>query len=562
MDALYVDIDTRDLTSTSFTSSLLDDQLRQAESVPVLDEQGRPWAQRFAPPPSHKPALATYAGRAWAAGDVAYTKGCVLAVTGSNSIEGAGTDWPANFAGRLLYIAGAARPYNIVAVDTINQFLTLDRPVGDILPKFSLYAIRATNIDRRLIFYSEPGEMESWPPWNSVAIPDDDDEVVALVRHQQALCVIGRRHIYRLVVRSDPALDGNMFLMAYRGAVGHRVVAQAEGVIYCLDESGIHAYDGNESTEPISYPIQTVFVPDGLSTTLNLDWESDRQRLWHASVDPTRTVIRWFVDLIGKESLTHALCYNYRSKTWWFEQYPFEVTSACTGTVGHRRTIAGANLRRVFALGEGTTDVVAGSGSLRGTVSRATSISLEDDAASFPATLAGTPVAILEGTGKGQTAIIVTNTATTLTLLDPWDTNPDDTSVYQIGGVEWEWHSGWLDVTPSEESTFRDVVLSYNPVDSDTTVSAELIYDYDSRSVSWGTNWSADGVRCLDGDTEFTFDLAGARPSAGLRLFRGQTHHTTYDYGPSYMQLQMRGVTNLDVVRVYRITLSGASNEE
>jgi len=43
-------------------------------------------------------------------------------------------------------------------------------------------------------------------------------------------------------------------------------------------------------------------------------------------------------------------------------------------------------------------------------------------------------VRILHGTGRGQTRIIASNTATVLTVQNAWDTNPDNTSVFAIQG--------------------------------------------------------------------------------------------------------------------------------
>jgi hypothetical protein len=43
-------------------------------------------------------------------------------------------------------------------------------------------------------------------------------------------------------------------------------------------------------------------------------------------------------------------------------------------------------------------------------------------------------VRILHGTGRGQTRIIASNTATALTVQNAWDTNPDNTSVFAIQG--------------------------------------------------------------------------------------------------------------------------------
>ena len=162
LDVLYVDVDTQDLVSTTFTSSQLDDSLRQQESVPLFDQDGQPWANKFLPPPSEKPLLASYMGRIWAAGDVSYTTGCVLPITGSNTIQGVGTAWKTTFVGRQIYISGARQAYGIAAVDTVNQIITLASPIQDAgLNRFSIYTIRSAPLERKMIYYSDPRRPDS-----------------------------------------------------------------------------------------------------------------------------------------------------------------------------------------------------------------------------------------------------------------------------------------------------------------------------------------------------------------------------------------------------------------
>ena len=452
MDVFYVDIDTTDLTSTTFESQRSDESLRLQEAVPWADDQGMLWAQRFDPPPNNKPVVASFMGRAWLAGDIAYDDGCVLPVTGSRILQGVDTQWPASFEGRSVYMAGARAPYVVDAVDVDNQRLLLDRPIAEALARFCPYEIRSDLPERRAVYYSEPGEYGVWPAWNAVTVPDDGDDVVGMVQYGQALVIFGRRHIYRLLTRGHPAEDANLFLMAYRGCLSQRLAVEADGYIYMFDESGLHAYDGSESCRPISGPIQTLWHADNLDPSYKIDWTAD-QRAWHGCLDPNKTTIRWFVDFVGKDHLTHAICFNYRSGSFWLESYPFSVTSSATGSLGHRRAIAGDSLRRVFVLGEGSTDAVNGSGTLRGTLTSVASDSLSDSAANFPSSLAGTPVAIIDGAGRGQTRIIAENTADTLTLVDPLEVVPSIGDTYQIGGVPWQWQSDWQEVAQSESES-------------------------------------------------------------------------------------------------------------
>lgn len=65
---------------------------------------------------------------------------------------------------------------------------------------------------------------------------------------------------------------------------------------------------------------------------------------------------------------------------------------------------------------------------------------------------AGTWVALLEGTGFGQKAFIVSNTADTLTFASPLVTAPDATTVYTIGGYPSFHFTNWKSVTGAYET--------------------------------------------------------------------------------------------------------------
>ncbi|MEM4406832.1 MAG: hypothetical protein QXS68_07275, partial [Candidatus Methanomethylicaceae archaeon] len=72
-----------------------------------------------------------------------------------------------------------------------------------------------------------------------------------------------------------------------------------------------------------------------------------------------------------------------------------------------------------------------------GSVDSATGTTLADNEASFPIDnygLSGLVVSIIQGTGAGQSRLILSNTETELTISEPWIVNPDHTSYYRISG--------------------------------------------------------------------------------------------------------------------------------
>jgi hypothetical protein len=558
MDTLYVDIDTDDVLSSSFASSMSDAVLMQQEAVPLEDSRSRPWANRFSPPPSHKPIVCSFMGRIWAAGEVPYSAGSVSVLSGSRVVAGAGTDWQKSMAGRVMYVDGGRSGIGVAAVDEANQIITLELPYDGQSSMYSGYVIRSAPVERKLLYWSEPGQPEAWAPWSAIAVPEDGDEVTGLAVFGQALCVIEKRHIYRMVAENEPDTDGHLFLMAHRGVVNHRCSVTADGSIYMLDESGIHAYDGGESCDPISDPIQNIFHYDLLAPAYTVDWTADTT-LWHASHDPGRTTIRWFVDFTGKETLTHAVCYNYRSKRWWLEQYPWPIKSSCTGVVGYRRAIVGTECRRVLALQEAGGDLAPGDGTVRG---NATSVSsdrttINDTSAAFASNLAGAPLSIVSGLGAGETRTISSNTSNSVSVVHPFSA-VDTTSVYQIGGIQWKWRSGWMDSIASETQTPNDIAIAYAPVSNPNSIVLDIYYDHNPLPANWVADWTQDNVSVTAGSPDVVIDITAVYPVGGYRILRASGHSADYSYGERFVSLLFSGTSNTDSIQIYQWSITGA----
>ena len=561
-DVFYVDIDTTDLTSTTLSSDRDDESLSACESVPLATGDDLPYASRYAPPPSHKSIIASHSGRMFACGEVTISLGNVIPRFGSTTVTGIGTAWPGSLVGRFLYVSGATQPYEIAGVNTVSQTITLTIPYADTSQPYATYAIRPAPGERRLVYYTEPGLPESWPPWNAFAIPEENDEIVGMMTRTGFLYFIEKRHIHRFTMQNEPS-EGQDFASINRGCINNRCLVQVENTTYLLDEAGIHAFDGGQATEAISTPIQTIFQSDGLLGGLMVDWTAD-STLWHASHDPVRNTIRWFVQMGGYDGIFHAISYDYRQQRWWIEQYPTAITSSTTGVVGYRRSLVGTDARRVVVLGEGSLDLVADAGpGYGGSVSAADSTSLTDALAAFPANLAGAPVSITSGTGRRQQAIICDNTSTSLTIVTPWGTIPDGTSTYQVGGVNWSWRSGWFEYVSEEENENpRDVMLTYQPTQNPAAVDLQIFNDHsaEARLSSYGT--SQDGVETTANDPNVSFNLQTRASRAGWSLQRFGGHSEVYGYGEQYLQILLAGVQCSESIRIFQVTLNGVRTNE
>ncbi|SIO38060.1 hypothetical protein SAMN05444166_4238 [Singulisphaera sp. GP187] len=549
-DTLYVDIDTTDLASTVFSSATQDEVLSSGEGVPLnYGESDLPFANSNGLPPSHKAVICSHKGRIFAASDVDYTDGHVETSFNNTHVVGVGTNWRSCFAGRLIYIGGSTVSYQIESVDEETQTLELTTLFQDAPRPYALYSIKPEPGERRLVYYSEPGTPESWPAYNAFAIPECNDQITGLVSLGQYLYVIERRHIHRFTFQADPA-DGVVFLSAQRGSLNNRTYVATEVGMFFLDEIGIHKFDGQES-EPISMSIQNLFQSDG-TTTVQVDWDSD-QSLWHAAHDPVRDTIRWFVTMSGFDLPYHAISYNYRTDRWWIEQYPTAMTASTSATIGARRSLAGTDARRIVCLSEGSYDGVSGTGTLRGNPTSATETTIVDSSAEFEA-LEGGPISIVEGLGRGQHRIVAANTATEIEISQPWDVVPDETSVYQIGGVSWQWRSGWFRYIEDEDEKNRDVEVVFRPLIEPSTLDIQLYFDHSLMPNTWGRTIKQDGVRTIEGEPFITVELNATYGWARQRL---AGHGDVYSFGYHFVAVELSGVQSGEPVRVSQVVLLG-----
>lgn len=547
--SLYVDIDTTDLSSSTFTSTKTDSDLVRSIGIPMFyGKDNIPYANRYGLPPNHKSVLVNHKGRVYAAVDAVYSDGHVEPLNDSTLLQGVATDWRKTFIGRMVYVDGALFPATIVDVDETNQVITMDAPLQGNLKKFAKYKVRPAPCEKQLVYFSESALVDAWPIYNAISLPEDNDEITGLHSDGQYLHIFKSNHLYRLTFQGDPS-DGAIYLEGRRGSINNRTWIYSDETIYAMDVIGIYKFDG-QRFHNLSMPIQNLFQDDGTSI-IAIDWNADKS-LWHAAHDPARDTIRWFVNIIGQDSLQSAICYNYRTDRFWLEAYQSSISASSNATIGCRRSLVGTDARRILCLSQGVYDGIDGTGTVRGRVSFADQVSLTDSTASFEAT-EGAPVAIVEGTGSGQVRTIATVTQTQLEVLQPWDTIPDTTSIYQIGGIPWIWRSGWFRFGQHEESVSRDVEIAWRPTSMPTTLNIRLFFDHNVNPRVWALSDSKDGIRTVAGDPKIRVDLMTSRGWARQRM-GGHAGH--YAYGDTYESVEMSGVQGGSPVIISQLILN------
>ena len=551
----YVDIDTADLASTTFVSTNFDSTLLANTAVPIFDTAGNALANSHAAPPAHKVAMAHHLGRMFLAVDLRVTRGGVAVTSGSASVVGLNTAWTAVMAGRLLWVRGATAPYQIASVASANA-LTLVVPYADATNPYADYGIRPASAERRLVYYSQGGQVESWPVTNALSVQEDGDELTGLMVKGSFLYLLESRHVYRFTFQSNPATDGFVFLATNRGAVNNRCWVIAEDTTYMMDYSGIHAFDGSES-KAISDPVQHFWRSE--STGPQINWAA--QDLFFCVHSQDEQYIRWFVALSGEGYPRHAIALDYKAQRWWVEEYDRPVSAGCAGSFdSRRRAFLGGEANATYLGWQSTLEGIdPSSGLTRGAVGSSTSRTLADPAGSpsWPAGLAGASVTIVSGRGAGQRRTITDSAAGVLHLLDDWQVKPDATSVYQLGGIRWAWQSGWLRLAKDETDNARRVEVLFEPTAEPATLTMRLYRDFSHAPLAWHTTRKGrdnEGFATAGGSPDMVADLMVPRGYAQARM---DGHKEMNLEGTRFVSVGLSGASGKSEQTVFQVVIDG-----
>lgn len=566
----YIDVNTTDLVQTSFSSTNTEAQIDANGAVRLIDTNGRDLnLNRHGEPPHWKNVVIHHYSRLWALVDVEYKEGAVSVTNGSDTVSGIGTSWTSVMEGSDFYPQGTnnTQSYTISSVDVNNQQLTLDENYVGTTAAFISYAIRRGSDARRTVYFSESGLPDSWYRSKALTFPDEerDGELVGAMSFDSHIYFLFENKIHRLITSDGPPDEtAQQFSAHWRGCVNQRCWTISEGIAYLIDRAGIYSYAGNFN-EIIGREIQPVFnQPDTAAWRIN--WQETRH--FHASHDPNEDTVRFFVCLAGTRYPHHALAYNYRHKRWWIEEYPIPILSSALGVIdGREQVFYGTTGRRVLVANRGSLDGVnPDDGTVQGSVTTADDISITDSTATFHSSVVDNVVRIVSGKGKGQTRIIVAQTATKLTVKHPWKIKPStsgaDQSTYQIGGMLWRYRTGWFRYEDTGKEEQRELELIFKPVD-DTTRMVARLYEDDwedgkTTAIKSAATTASDyggGFGTTEGEADLILDN---NKTSGFARHGMDGFRQSRIEGSRHVQVELEGVPNTQTHEVRGVNIQGA----
>lgn len=559
--------------TTTYTDTKSDATLAASTALPILNPDGSDYARSFGVPPADRPFIVLHADRLWLFGHVIYDEGTVTVSNGSTGVSGSGTSWTTQMAGRYLYLRGDTAAYLISSVTNATTIVLSANYTGS-LTSGNSYAIKPDPLKENEAVYSSAWDSinkitpEAVLSTNIVLMQqetDDNDRITGGLTYGGELYCVRQRKLVHIPYVRQPNIDAQPTVVARRGCVNNRSYCQGgDGVLYLIDQYGAWSFNGGSVT-PISIPIQDMWR-DGTIDFSKSKW------FW-ATAYPERHMVKFFVSLTtdsGTRPMT-ALCFNYLFNYWWLESYNWELGhGTCLTISGRQRVIVGGEADLIYLADQGNIDGLDStteSGTLRGTVTSAGASTLTDSTATFPTDVATNKatIAITGGTGKGQIRVVSTrNSGTQLTVSSAWTTQPDTTSTYQIGAIEWLVKMGLFEIPLTGVDTTREIRVVYLPTSIASALDVRRYLDHSTTPANFRAMWNGNtgrGVTFTDNDPDAVVNMHLTRSTASdsigyaeVVLDSGGDPHSA---ASRWISPEFRGYQGANQAVIYDIQLSG-----
>lgn len=447
----YLDIETDDLTSTTFFSYNTDTQLGLLPVITFTDVDGYTIPYLYGVPPDDKPFIAEMRGRIFGVGTRSYAEGSCQVANGSTTVTGIGTNWSSSFAGRLIVVG--AYEYEITAVTSATS-LTIAQPYQGADDLFASYVINPYPADQLTLRWSDiTAGPEAWPVSASILLPQDGDEITGLINFDEALFILKTRHIYRLGFSEDPTVDGEITFLAKRGCINQAcAIAVDDHDCYMLDRQGIHKFTPRTTVQftedkELSLPITDIFREE--TDGLRLNWDAETC-FWHATLHQEIFTIKWYVAMAGDLYPRHAICFDYRQGIFWIEEFPRAIAASCQSLVITGRPLLGTTEGKILAADVGSLDLIQPGSTLFTVTAINSPFSLSLD--SVPKTCAGVPAVLVTGSAAGEDRTITYQSGTEIQFGTPMAVIPDIGDKIQLGGIRFSLKTAGFDLPRMDDT--------------------------------------------------------------------------------------------------------------
>jgi hypothetical protein len=302
--------------------------------------------------------------------------------------------------------------------------------------------VYCANKNSSTLYFSDAGNPDSFPANNFIQINTNDGQNITGIKSiNDTLIIFKDDSIWSLT--GDPlgagniTTIGNLQLRRANSSVGcsaFRTIKQVGAALIFMHYSGLFVFQNNAST-PISDKLNTTF-----QTAMN---QSFIQNCWAVYDNMTNLYILGFpsaTSITPDKAIVHNLLA--KTQTIWDD-----IPGSCAITYRfsglNASIIMGDPIKgNIYTLNQGYADIAGDNGTATG----GTTTTLVDTSKSWTTNqFTDCRIKITGGTGSGSTAVVLSNTATTLTFVSAMAIAPAAGSTYSIGYYNSYWKTKVFD---------------------------------------------------------------------------------------------------------------------
>ena len=554
-EVFFVDLETTDLTSTVFFSTLTDELLSDKEDVPLYDSNMNQIANGFPEIPNWKPFAASVNDRVFYAGSISYSQGSAKVANGNALVYGIGTDWKTTFAGRRFFTGSSIKPSIVSSVDEGNQIITLIEPfIGKSSP-YSAYTISPPYLEKKALYYSEVGQPKKVRTTSGLVLQEEQDEIVGLVNLDTFLLIFCKSKLFRLTFGNSPDTDGSIYPASYtRGAINQKCIVVRGSAAVTLDRLGVYAYsEGKEET--LSTKITSIF--EGTNKYYSINWKySD---YFHAIHILSKSTIRWFVVMGSGRYPRHAICYNYKTDAWWIEEFSTPIMSSCQDfDLSSPTCFLGTNNNRILRYPFGNLDGLDSSTSIvSGTITASSKLWIEDSNVNFDSIgCVNNPIGLRTASGKSIYRVVKKAQGNRIYFDRPLVENLDP-SKYTLGSMPWVFRTGNFRIDGNDKNIVRNIEFNFQPTLLPSLFNVRFYRDRLNENLIFKKPYrkqSNDEFYVSDDGVNLIGDFSKELGALGQRF---DTHRESSIDGAKYISIEVDGLSTDSQETIYGIRLDG-----
>ena len=404
------------------------------ETIYRLYAAGPPTVGRYA---------AVYKGSVWTGGALRaadITRGTVTIVDESYTATFSTTlAMKEKCIGRTLQVSGDVDEYLIVDVDEAAGTVKLGLPYSG-----TATAANYTVSDKRnpfSLYYSEPLLPNNFPSGNEIGdiTSLDQSGISGLKAAWDSLIAWTKTGVWRIYGDHESGFRLQN-IGEGMGCFSGGSVVDVEGTLFWLGRDGIYMWTGSGDPQSISEPPSPAGTfPRGIQRTLDRI-NFDEAEMIVSVYNPSTKCIIWAVPLDGETKNNYGIVYDTQSGAFTMDHLPsITAMTAVPGVSGSHVTIGGDAYGNIFQLEIGNCDGCFGVEPVQtfSSHSLGTNTTTFTGSPGMPTSnngLSGIPVLHISTSGVIQRNKIASNTASTITVTNPWDTAPAN-GIFVLGGI-------------------------------------------------------------------------------------------------------------------------------